>query len=371
MTATSTAKETAENTTKQTKDKATSGVSGLLDQLPVDRLKDELQGFGSAIGHKGMSLAEGGIESLTGKLNDYANGNVTAKTGMNIAKGDNPVKAAAGALGSKAKDAVSKMLPGGGGGSGGKVKVTNILETIDVPVNRQVAYEQWTQFEDFPTFTKKVENVKQEEDEVVTWKAQIFLSHRSWKATIVEQVPNERIVWKSEGEKGKVDGSVTFHELAPDLTRILLTLEYHPQGFFEKTGNLWRAQGRRVRADLRHFRRHVAAHVITQQDEVEGWKGEIRDGEVVDPEAAEKSGNEDEESQETDDQEQGSGEAEQDSDQKDQDSDQDSGQDSGQDSDNGSGAKSKKATKKSSGKSSAQKSARKSSSSGSSSKKSG
>ena len=59
--------------------------------------------------------------------------------------------------------------------------------------------------------------------------------------------PHERIVWRSKGAKGYVDGAVTFHELTPDLTRILVVLEYHPQGFFEKTGNLWRAQGRRAR----------------------------------------------------------------------------------------------------------------------------
>jgi hypothetical protein len=74
---------------------------------------------------------------------------------------------------------------------------------------------------------------------------------------------------------------VTFSELAPNLTRILLVLEYHPQGFFEHTGNLWRAQGRRARLELKHFQRHVMAHTILQPDEIEGWRGEIRDGQVV------------------------------------------------------------------------------------------
>jgi hypothetical protein len=161
------------------------------------------------------------------------------------------------------------------------MKVVNILETIDVPVPRQVAYDKWTQFQDIPNFTRKVEKVDQKEDVKVEWKAQVFLSHRTWQATIKEQVPDERIVWESSGEKGHVDGAVTFHELAPDLTRILMTLEYHPQGFFEKTANLWRAQGRRARADMRQFRREMTMHTMLEQEEQDGWRGEIRDKEVV------------------------------------------------------------------------------------------
>ncbi len=72
---------------------------------------------------------------------------------------------------------------------------------------------------------------------------------------------------------------VTFHELAPRLTRVVVVVEYYPAGFFEKTGNLWRAQGRRLRLDLKHFARHVTLR--GEDEELEGWRGEIRDGEVV------------------------------------------------------------------------------------------
>jgi hypothetical protein len=89
------------------------------------------------------------------------------------------------------------------------------------------------------------------------------------------------IIWRSKGQKGHVDGVVTFHELAPSLTRILLVLEYHPQGMFERTGNLWRAQGRRARLELKHFRRHIMTEGILHGDELEGWRGTIHDGEVV------------------------------------------------------------------------------------------
>ena len=205
--------------------------------------------------------------------------------GRKLAEGESPAKAALGAgvsgLKDKVKGAFSKAGGGGGGGNKTKVKMTNIVESIDIGVPRTVVYNQWTQFKDFSTFMKKVESVEQEGDEKLNWQAQIFWSHRNWKATICEQVPDQRIVWKSEGEKGRVDGTVTFHELAPDLTRVLLDLEYHPQGFFERTGNLWRAQGRRARLELKHFRRHVMSQTILHPDEVSGWRGEIHEGEVV------------------------------------------------------------------------------------------
>ena len=78
-----------------------------------------------------------------------------------------------------------------------------------------------------------------------------------------------------------MDGAVSFTALGPNLTRVLLVLEYWPQGFFERTGNLWRAQSRRARLEFKHFRRHAMTNVLLRQEEVEGWRGEIRDSEVV------------------------------------------------------------------------------------------
>jgi hypothetical protein len=178
---------------------------------------------------------------------------------------------------------VSDAVGGDNDGDKGKdkMKFINIVEELDLPVPRAVAYKAWTQFEEFPSFMKKVENVEQQEDQTVEWKAQIFWFHRSWTAEIVDQVPNQRIVWRSKGEKGYVDGAVTFHELTPDLTRMMVNLEYYPQGFVERTGNLWRAQGRRARLELKFFRRYITSEVLLRQDEVEGWPGEIHDGEVT------------------------------------------------------------------------------------------
>lgn len=282
---------------------------GLLSQLPVDRLGQEVQGMAKALTQRGVSMATGRIESLSNRLTDYSTGATLAKeTAKGVARGESPAKAGLKAAATKAKDSVTSAVKDGGEkvkdavgsalgskgeGEGHKLKLTNIVETVDVPVSRQVAYDQWTQFEAFPSFMKKVENVDQEDDNVVTWKAQVFLSHRTWKATIVDQVPNERIVWRSEGDKGHVDGAVTFHELAPDLTRVLVTLEYHPKGLFEHTGNLWRAQGRRTRLELKHFRRHVAVSTLLRQDEIEGWRGEIHDAEVTDDGTGDKAESED------------------------------------------------------------------------------
>jgi uncharacterized membrane protein len=223
---------------------------------------------------------------MTERLTDYAGqqGNsslVVAVTGAkDIAEGKSPARALFGAGAAGLKDKV-KNLFGGGGKGGKKLKVTNIVETIDVGVPVRVAYNQWTEFADFPSFMKKVENVDQNEDEKLAWKAQVFWSHRTWESTIQSQVPDDHIVWKSKGPKGYVDGAVTFHELAPNLTRILLNMEYHPQGMFERTGNLWRAQGRRTRLELKHFHRHVMNNTILHPDEIEGWRGVIEDGEVV------------------------------------------------------------------------------------------
>jgi Polyketide cyclase / dehydrase and lipid transport len=179
-------------------------------------------------------------------------------------------------------------ITGGSGSDGdrsdGRFKVTSIIEQIDVGAPIDLVYDQWTRFTDYPEFMKNVENVEQVSDEKLRWTVRVLRSHRTWESTIREQVARDRIVWTSEGAKGYVDGAVTFHELAPDLTRVVLVLEYHPRGLFERTGNLWRAQGRRARLELKNFQRHVMTQAVLHPDDIEGWHGEIHDGEVVEDE---------------------------------------------------------------------------------------
>ncbi|MGI5149004.1 SRPBCC family protein [Plantactinospora sp. CA-294935] len=248
-------------------------------------LTEALRGLAGAAGEHVVAAATSRIGGTTDRFVRYAErggpAGAAAKAGAGrLAGGSSPVRAGLAAGLAAVKERVRTAL-GRGGGAEQKLKVTNIVESIDVGVPRRLAYDQWTRFEDFPRFMKKVEHVERASAEELTWKAQIFWSHRSWRSTIIEQVPDERIVWRSTGDKGSVDGAVTFHEIAPDLTRILLVLEYHPQGLFERTGNLWRAQGRRVRLELKHFARHVMTQAILHPDEIQGWRGEIRDGRVV------------------------------------------------------------------------------------------
>ncbi|MEU8320634.1 SRPBCC family protein [Nonomuraea sp. NPDC048881] len=274
--------------------KAGEAGQGIADNLPMDRLVQSAQGLLQAAGTRVLSSAGDKLEGLTGRLTDYVEhggkGLMSAVTGS-----DKPgfmSGALKGGLTGGLKGGIKGGLKGGlkgiwqkitgrGGGKAGHAKITNIVESIDIGAPRRLVYDQWTQFQDFPTFMKKVETINQESDEELSWKAQVFWSHRTWKAHIIEQIPDQRIIWRSEGAKGYVDGAVTFHEVSPDLTRVLVVLEYHPQGLFERTGNLWRAQGRRVRLELKHFRRHVMAHLLLKPDELEGWRGEIRDSQVV------------------------------------------------------------------------------------------
>ena len=250
----------------------------------MDRLKSAGSGLIKAAGDKALGSAGDRVRGLTDRLEGIADGGpikqAVAKGAEAKAEGESPVKGALKGVASGVKNAVTGK-GGKGGGTAKATKSTNIIETIDVGVPLSVAYNQWTEFGAFPSFMKKVENVEAQDENKITWKAQIFLSHRTWEATILEQIPDERIVWRSKGEKGHVDGAVTFHELGPNLTRILVVLEYYPQGLFEKTGNIWEAQGRRARAEIRHFRRHLMTRTILDQDEVEGWRGRIEDGEVV------------------------------------------------------------------------------------------
>ncbi|MFE7359187.1 SRPBCC family protein [Streptomyces sp. NPDC057543] len=248
----------------------------------LDRLREELGGYLTA---RVGDLAEKAGDKLidaTEQLTDVAkNGGSLSKIGANLLGGDSPLKAvlsgAAGSVKDKVVGKVKEVFGGGKGRKSGDKKVTNIIEVIDVGVPLRTAYDHWTQYEKFSSFTKGVRDVSRTDETSSNWKAKVGPSTRGWKATVQEQVPDERIVWTSEGAKGSTRGAVSFHELTPGLTRIVLVVEYYASGLFEKTGNLWRAQGRRLRLDLKHFQRHVTL----TDEEPEGWRGEIRDGEVV------------------------------------------------------------------------------------------
>jgi uncharacterized membrane protein len=221
------------------------------------------------------------LSGVTESLNDSAdNGGFKADAisgaAERVAQGDSPIKAALGGVGEGIKEKVKGAL-GKSGGAGGNKKFTSIIEDIHIGVPVDVAYNQWTQFQEFASFMKGVDSVDQTDEVSSNWRVKVFKSRRNMKTTVTEQIPDRRIAWTSEGAKGTTKGVVTFHPLADDLTQVLLVIEYYPQGLFEKTGNIWRAGGRRARLDLKHFRRFV----MMRGEETGSWRGEIRDGEVV------------------------------------------------------------------------------------------
>ncbi|MFF9909184.1 SRPBCC family protein [Streptomyces sp. NPDC013457] len=249
----------------------------------LDRLLGELGDFVSAQTGQLAEKATDKLGDVTDQLYDVAeNGGKLTDIGGRLLQGDSPVKAIVGQklgdLKDKVTDTASNLFGSGKGKrKSGSQKLTSMVETVDVGAPLRRVYDHWTQYEDFSGFTKGVRDVSQGDETTSDWKVKVGPSTRSWKATVQEQVPDDHIIWTSEGAKGSTRGCVSFHELGPSLTRILLTVEYYPSGFFEKTGNLWRAQGRRLRLDMKHFRRYVTL----TDDEPEGWRGEIRDSEVV------------------------------------------------------------------------------------------
>lgn len=256
---------------------------GVFKQLHLDHLTTAGRELANALADRAKGSLGGKVESLTDRLtavgDNGGSGLVSAITGKTSKDGASRGLSGAAELAEKAKDTL-------GGGKRGEersnAKVVNIVEELDIGLPLRSVYDQWTRFEEYPGFTRKVQDVEQESDEKINWRARILWSDRSWESTIVDQVPDDRIVWRSSGAKGYVDGAVTFHELAPSMTRVLLVLEYHPDGVLEKTANLWRAQGRRVRSDLKHIKRHMMTNtILDQEDEIEGWRGEIRDCQVV------------------------------------------------------------------------------------------
>jgi hypothetical protein len=283
----------------------TDTMESAFEALPVDKLKSAGQDLIKALVDRAVSAALEQVDGLTDRLGDVAeNGGEGLSSVFGGGGGGGALGGAlssgASAIKDKVTGALGSIVPGMGGGDGdedgesggsgggggnksarGKFKFLNIFEAQDVGVPLRLAYDQWTQFADFPSFMKKVESVDQTSDEKVTWKAQVFWSHRTWETTIVEQIPDSHILWTSSGGKGHASGIVTFSELAPNLTRIILIMEYYPQGFFEKTGNIWRAVGRRARLEFKHFCRHVMMDSLVNRDEIVGWRGEIRDSEVV------------------------------------------------------------------------------------------
>jgi uncharacterized membrane protein len=192
----------------------------------------------------------------------------------------------AGGAGGLVKEAASGLLPFGGGGDdgGGKGGVAGVgkgrrmpvQQAVDVAVPIETAYNQFTQWEDWATFMHRVTNVSQDDPCTVKFSTKIWTRKREFTAEIDTQRPDERIKWHvSQGITHT--GVVTFHELAPRLTRIELNFDVEPGGMIEKMARGMRHVKRAARADLHRFK----AFIEMAEHETGAWRGVIEDGELV------------------------------------------------------------------------------------------
>ncbi|HEY5661081.1 MAG TPA: SRPBCC family protein [Gaiellaceae bacterium] len=185
-----------------------------------------------------------------------------------------------GGIGGKVAGKALEKVTGGGAGSSssGKTRRLPIQRWTDVAAPIDVVWERWTEFEDFPKFMHRVLSVKKdkEEENKLSWDEKIWFSSRHWEGEITERRKNDRIAWKTT--KGmKHSGVVTFHRLAPNLTRVMVDMEFQPQGIMEKMASGMRFVKRAVQSDLARFKAYVemgeAEGISYRHDPKEGSNG--------------------------------------------------------------------------------------------------
>ena len=237
-----------------------------LKQVGVEKAEDVAQGAASEAEKKG------GITGFAAKALKGAGGAGGGGGGM---------------ISGLAQGVTSKL--GGGGDEDpstgwGRGRRNPIQRWVDVAVPVDVAYNQWTQFEEFPKFMHRVTSVTQDEEEPqkLHWEEKIWFSKRQWDAEIVDQIPNKRIAWKSVSGTAHT-GRVTFHPLAEEsekgeaLTRVMATIDFNPSGMMEKMASGLRFVKRATESDLARFKAFIEAH----GEPTGTWEGRIEDGEVV------------------------------------------------------------------------------------------
>jgi uncharacterized membrane protein len=142
---------------------------------------------------------------------------------------------------------------------------------VDVPIS--TAYNQWTQFEDFPLFMEGVEDVKQLDDTTLHWVASVAGKRAEWDAKILRQEPDREVTWESLDGK-QTRGTVRFEEAGPSETLIRLTMSYRPEGLLERVGSAAGLDIRRVRGDLERFKELIESRRV----ESGAWRGEVKGG---------------------------------------------------------------------------------------------
>lgn len=148
--------------------------------------------------------------------------------------------------------------------------MSEILEAIDVEVPVRTAYDQWTQFETFPSFMEGVKSVRQLDDRTLEWKADVAGREKTWTAKITEQTPDQRIAWTAT-EGAHNAGVVTFHRLDEGRSRVTLQLDVDPEGPIENVGDALGLVKGRVKGDMERFKDFIE-HRGT---ETGAWRGRI------------------------------------------------------------------------------------------------
>src|SRR5918992_1266785 len=237
-----------------------------------------------AVRGNGISLPSARPGKLAAKATGKAAKKMGDQVGGKLKEGVSEKVDEAGGAGGLAKEAASGLMPGGGDSGGGKGGMPGVgkgrrmpvQQSMDVAVPVETAYNQWTQFEDWPEFMHRVTRVTQDDPCTVSFATKIWGKTKEFVAEIETQRPDERIKWRvSQGITHT--GVVTFHELAPRLTRIELNVDVDPGSLIEKAARGMRHIKRAARADLHRFK----AFIEMQEIETGAWRGVIEDGELV------------------------------------------------------------------------------------------
>jgi uncharacterized membrane protein len=149
------------------------------------------------------------------------------------------------------------------------VQMSTIEQSIDVEAPIATVYDQWTQFEEFPKFMQGVEEIRQLDDRRLHWIVDFGGSRHEWDAEITEQNPEERVAWSNVDGKDNA-GVVTFHKIADGRTRVMVQMDWAPEGVKEKVGSALGFDDRRVQADLARFK-----DLVEDRGASGGWRGEV------------------------------------------------------------------------------------------------
>jgi uncharacterized membrane protein len=151
--------------------------------------------------------------------------------------------------------------------------MATLEKSIEVNAPVSTAYNQWTQFEDFPKFMEGVKEVRQLDDTHVHWHAEIAGKDKEWDAEITEQIPDQRIAWRSMSGTPN-SGAVTFERISDDKTRITLRMDYEPEDVVEKAGDAAGVLSRRIEGDLQRFKEFIES----RGQETGAWRGKVEQG---------------------------------------------------------------------------------------------